>query len=146
MKPQLHFMVQKAGMENIDAKEIARKIYEASKDSDHYKKQLFKTERAKNKGRTKAQKVENCKKNERLFRQHRNEAKGLVGDLERDRDLSRTWFHIDMDMFYAAVEIRDDPTLADIPIGIGDMSMIATSNYVARKFGVRAAMPGFIGL
>lgn len=67
-KPQLHFMVQKAGMENIDAKEIARKIYEASKDSDHYKKQLFKTERAKNKGRANAQKVENCKRNERLFR------------------------------------------------------------------------------
>lgn len=51
-----------------------------------------------------------------------------------------------MDMFYAAVEIRDNPALADIPIGIGDMSMIATSNYVARKFGVRAAMPGFIGM
>ena len=38
-------------MEGIDTKEIARKIYEASKDSDHYKKQLMKTERAKNKGR-----------------------------------------------------------------------------------------------
>ena len=55
-------------MEGIDAKEVARKIYEASKDSDHYKKQLMKTERAKNKGRVFKGKVENCKKNEKLFR------------------------------------------------------------------------------
>ena len=91
------------------------------------------------------QKVENLKKNERLYRERRNDAKGLLGDLERDRDLSRTWLHIDMDMFYAAVEIRDNPALADLPIGVGSDQMIATSNYVARRYGVRAAMPGFIG-
>ena len=38
VKPQLHFLQQKAGMEGIDAAEIARRVYEASKDSDHYKK------------------------------------------------------------------------------------------------------------
>ena len=76
----------------------------------------------------------------------KNEARGLIGDLERERDLTRTWFHIDMDMYYAAVEIRDNPKLAELPIAVGDMQMIATSNYVARKFGIRAAMPGFIGI
>jgi DNA polymerase kappa len=49
-----------------------------------------------------------------------------------------------MDMFYAAVEIRDWPELADVPLAIGDSSMISTANYEARKFGVRSAMPGFI--
>lgn len=133
-------------MEGIDANEIARKIYEASKDSDHYKKQLFKTERAKQKGLAFKQKVENYKRNDKLYRQMKNEARGLIGDLERERDLTRTWFHIDMDMYYAAVEIRDNPKLAELPIAVGDMQMIATSNYVARKFGIRAAMPGFIGI
>jgi DNA polymerase kappa len=52
--------------------------------------------------------------------------------------------HIDMDMFYAAVEIRDQPALKDQPVAIGSMSMISTANYVARKFGIRSAMPGFI--
>ena len=74
-----------------------------------------------------------------------NEAKQVIADLERDRDLTRTWFHVDMDMYYAAVEMRDDPRLADKPIAIGDMQMIATANYAARKYGVRSAMPGFIG-
>ena len=133
-------------MENINADEIARKIYEASKDSDHYKKQLFKTERAKQKGLGFKRKVENYKRNEKLYRQMKNEAKGLLGDLERERDLTRTWFHIDMDMYYAAVEIRDNPQLAEHPLAVGDMQMIATSNYVARKYGIRAAMPGFIAI
>jgi len=49
-----------------------------------------------------------------------------------------------MDMFYAAVEIRDRPELADKPVAVGGMSMVSTANYVARKYGVRSAMPGFI--
>jgi DNA polymerase kappa len=50
-----------------------------------------------------------------------------------------------MDMFYAAVHIRDNPELAKIPIAVGSESMISTANYVARQYGVRSAMPGFIG-
>ncbi len=69
-----------------------------------------------------------------------------MSDLERDWDLTRTWFHIDMDMFYAAVEIRDNPKLENLPVAVGGMSMISTANYVARKYGVRSAMPGFIAL
>jgi nucleotidyltransferase/DNA polymerase involved in DNA repair len=47
--------------------------------------------------------------------------------------------------FYASVEIRDNPALKGLPIAVGDASMISTSSYEARKFGVRSAMPGFIG-
>jgi DNA polymerase kappa len=51
-----------------------------------------------------------------------------------------------MDMFYAAVEIRDRPELATLPIAVGSMQMITTANYIARKFGVRSAMPGYLGV
>ena len=50
-----------------------------------------------------------------------------------------------MDAFYAAVEIRDDPQLDQNPLAIGDRNMILTTNYLARKFGVRSGVPGFIG-
>jgi hypothetical protein len=43
------------------------------------------------------------------------------------------------------VEIRDAPHLRGRPVAVGGMSMISTANYEARRFGVRAAMPGFIG-
>ena len=48
-------------------------------------------------------------------------------------------------MFYAACELRDRPDLIDKPVAVGDYSMIQTTNYVARKWGVRSAMPGFMG-
>ena len=52
--------------------------------------------------------------------------------------------HVDMDMFYAAVEIRDNPELAGKPLIIGSLpherGVVATCSYEARKFGVRSAM------
>ncbi|WP_102389704.1 DNA polymerase IV [Enterovibrio norvegicus] len=52
--------------------------------------------------------------------------------------------HIDMDCFYAAVEMRDNPSLRGIPLAIGGSEkrrgVISTCNYEARKFGVRSAM------
>lgn len=50
-----------------------------------------------------------------------------------------------MDAFYAAVEMRDDPTLYEKPLAIGDKNMIMTTNYFARSFGIRSGVPGFIG-
>lgn len=57
----------------------------------------------------------------------------------------RKIIHLDMDCFYAAVEMRDFPHLADKPLAIGgavnQRGVIATCNYAARAFGVRSAMP-----
>ncbi len=56
----------------------------------------------------------------------------------------RKIIHIDMDCFYAAIEMRDDPTLRDIPLAVGGRpdrrGVIATANYRARTFGVHSAM------
>ena len=75
----------------------------------------------------------------------RLEADRSADELRAARDLSRTIVHVDMDAFYAAVEMRDDPALREVPMAVGGMGMLSTSNYRARKFGVRAGMPGFIG-
>ncbi|RYZ78539.1 MAG: DNA polymerase IV, partial [Moraxellaceae bacterium] len=52
--------------------------------------------------------------------------------------------HCDADCFFAAVEMRDDPTLRHRPIAVGGSSehrgVISTCNYEARKFGVHSAM------
>jgi DNA polymerase kappa len=80
-----------------------------------------------------------------LLEQNRKLAEIRVKELKKERNLERIWMHIDMDMFYAAIEIRDCPDLKDKPVAVGNERMISTSNYVARKFGVRSAMPGFLG-
>lgn len=56
--------------------------------------------------------------------------------------------HIDCDAFYAAVEKRDNPDLADKPviIGGGKRGVVSTACYIARIHGVRSAMPMFKAL
>ena len=53
--------------------------------------------------------------------------------------------HIDCDAFYATIEKRDDPSIADKPVivGGGQRGVVLTCCYVARTFGVRSAMPMF---
>jgi len=57
---------------------------------------------------------------------------------------TRKIIHVDMDMFYAAVELLDRPELRDKPVVVGgspqSRSVVTTANYVARKFGIRSAM------
>jgi DNA polymerase-4 len=59
-----------------------------------------------------------------------------------------TLAHIDCDAFYATVEKRDNPEIADKPviIGGGKRGVVAAACYIARTFGVRSAMPMFKAL
>ncbi len=63
----------------------------------------------------------------------------------KDMLQNRKIIHVDADCFYAAIEMRDDPSLRDIPIAIGGpentRSVLSTANYAARVYGVRSAMP-----
>ena len=56
--------------------------------------------------------------------------------------------HIDCDAFYATVEKRDNPDLADRPviIGGGKRGVVSAACYIARTYGVRSAMPMFKAL
>ena len=59
--------------------------------------------------------------------------------------MQRKIIHVDMDCFYAAVEMRDNPELRLRPLAIGGAAsrrgVLSTCNYIARKYGIRSAMP-----
>ena len=70
---------------------------------------------------------------------HRRHRYCHIGDL-----MDKTIIHVDMDAFFAAVEVRDNPELAGKPLIIGalphERGVVSTCSYEARKFGVRSAM------
>ncbi|KAF5180839.1 Dna polymerase kappa [Thalictrum thalictroides] len=136
------FTNAKAGMDGVDKEKVQKIVYEMSKGSKYFENEERKEMFIK-------QKIENmraqCAKLTAMdISHHQTVADKKIVELEVTRDLSRTWLHVDMDAFYAAVETKENPSLIGKAMAVGGMSMISTANYEARKFGVRAAMPGFI--
>lgn len=112
----------KAGMEGLDKTKINQIILEASKGSKFYENEVKKekqvTERINHmlqemKKITPAQKLSALKA-----------ADKEVESLEVSRDLRHIIVHIDMDAFYAAVEMRDNPKLKDVPMAVGSNYML----------------------
>lgn len=76
-------------------------------------------------------------------------ADASFAELELSRDLSQTIVHLDCDAFYAAVEELDRPELKEVPFAVGGGrggGVLTTCNYVARKFGCRSGMAGFVAM
>ena len=63
------------------------------------------------------------------------QADSILAEMESQRDLSRTIVHVDMDAFFAAVEMRENPALRDKPMAVGGSAMLVTMR--AGMVGVR---------
>ncbi|MDJ0324517.1 DNA polymerase IV [Cryobacterium sp. PH31-AA6] len=64
-------------------------------------------------------------------------------------DSTATLLHIDLDAFFASVELLDRPDLVDKPVIVGHRSgrsVVTAANYVARRYGVNSAMPMALAL
>lgn len=114
--------VHKAGMEGLDQKKINQIILEASKGSKYYLNEVRKEQEvlkrvdhmlATVKQLTAAQRASALKTIDKQ-----------VEVMEESRNLSKIIVHVDMDAFYASVEMRDNPGLNDRPMAVGSHSML----------------------
>lgn len=135
----------KSGQDGVDQQKISEIIYDASKGSKY-----FNNEELKDKGLT--QKINQILAKKREL--ERVQAQGglksgikkaddYIAELEYGRDLSQVIVHVDCDAFYAAVEELDRPELKEVPFAVGK-GVLTTCNYVARKWGCRSGMAGFV--
>ncbi|KAK9711333.1 hypothetical protein K7432_007912 [Basidiobolus ranarum] len=133
----------KAGLSGVDKDKINKIIYDSSKNSRFFQNEERKEEK------TQSRINELLKRYEQIKGQVDQPevialVKKRVAEIETRRDLTQAIVHVDMDAFYAAVELRDNPHLVGKPIAIGGEQMLSTASYEARKYGVRSAMPGYI--
>ena len=68
-----------------------------------------------------------------------------LNNLKKKKYNKEKIIHVDMDCFYASVEIRDKPEYVNKPVAVAgnaeSRGVVTTCNYIARKFGVKSAMP-----
>lgn len=131
----------KAGQDRVDQSKVSEIIYNASKGSKFFNREEVKDQ------------VLTHKIEELLARKRRLEnqdltcelrtADRIISEMELSRDLGQHIVHIDCDAFYAAVEQLERPELKDVPFAVGG-GVLTTCNYVARQFGCRSGMAGFV--
>ena len=114
----------KAGMEGLDKAKINQIILETSKGSKYYENEVKREKRVTiriNKMLEEFSKITPAQKSAALA----SVDKAMVA-LESSRDLSHIIVHVDMDAFYAAVEMKDDPSLRDVPMAVGGTNMLVS--------------------
>eukprot|EP00347_Sterkiella_histriomuscorum_P019036 403343212 len=133
------------GQADPDKERISKIIEQAAKHSEFYQKEENKKKECLLRIKRFRSKIHTLQANVNQWNITKEMVNGKILSYLQDRFIDRTWIYIDMDMFFAAVEIRDNPELKDKPIAVFNNQMIMTGNYVARRFGVSSGMPKFIG-
>ena len=114
----------KAGMQGLDKAKVNQIILEATKGSKFHESELRKDEQISKRIASmmdKLEKVTDAQKATSLKIVDRE-----IELLEITRDLSHIIIHVDMDAFYAAVEMRDNKKLKDVPMAVGSTGMLVS--------------------
>lgn len=137
---------EKAGMQGIDRSKIDAIILRESGNSLYMKQQRRRDEQVDKRIEVMLRQMERKKDisgGDTWKQDIERELETVINECIRNRPSRSACCVVDMDMFYMACELLTRPELHDRPCCVGG-GLVTTSNYVARKYGVRSAMAGFI--
>lgn len=135
----------KAGMEGIDRSRIDQIILRESGSSLFIQQQRRRDAKVDERIAALRTKLREHEKSEIGWKQKiSHEIDQEIPKILSQRPVRSAAVVVDMDMFYMACELLTRPDLAEKPACVGK-GMILTSNYLARRYGVRSAMAGWIG-
>jgi hypothetical protein len=106
----------KAGMDGVDARRIEQVVLDASRGSKFFDKAVRKS--AELDKRIAALRERAAHQTDWALRRAREECLRRAADIEAAVDMARTFCHIDMDAFYAAIHEREDPSLRAVPMAV----------------------------
>lgn len=113
----------KSGLEGLNSELINEIINDTTRGSNFYNHKLKKEQKIEARVKHMKEEIENStfidRENARKTIEKLKNEFELIG-----KNLSHVIVHFDMDMFFVAVEIRDNPELADKPCAVGSLSMI----------------------
>jgi len=132
----------KAGMQNIDRQRINEIVLRESSQSLYLQQQQRRDEKVNQRIHRLKEKLEQQQPS--LINLQATLDAQTLPHYRKARPPRSTAVVVDMDMFYMACECLRKPELYDTPAVVGG-NMILTSNYRARRYGVRSAMAGWIG-
>ena len=120
----------KAGMDGLDKAKINQIILEASKGSRYYNNEVKREKQVTQRIDQMLSKLKTITEPQKALAL--KQASTELESIELTRDLSCVIVHVDMDAFYAAVEMRDNPLLKTLPMAVGGNSMLVRLRLLAR--------------
>ncbi|KAK6059476.1 hypothetical protein COOONC_02897 [Cooperia oncophora] len=123
----LTFNDNKAGMAGLD-KERINKIIESNTSGNYSNFSKKQQDRINEKTESIKKRLQAVSPAE--WSRAEKEMDELAARLECHRDLRRDCVHIDMDAYFAAVEMRDDPSLRTVPMAVGTSAMLVSIQYI----------------
>ena len=110
------FINHKAGMAGVDQERVKAVVKELTRGGQHHREE----------SRKDANTEESIAKMKEMYaslsatriREIEGSVRCRIGEMEAQRDLSRTWIHVDMDAFFAACHTLERPELASVPMAV----------------------------
>ena len=124
-------------MEGLDKAKINQIILEASKGSHYYNNELKKEERVT--ARIKQMLAQRERITPAQLAEAERAADHEVQQLESRRNLGRIVVHVDMDAFYAAVEMKHNPRLRGVPMAVGGDAMLVSFCHDCKLLKIKQA-------